>query len=72
MSNFYDLETDLEVEDVSSDEEYEKDYEEEEALFEGIAADYMRHQFIVTLEDNALVIRKLCLGSSKGCGVDIA
>ena len=36
-------------------ESYIQDYEEEEALFEGIAADYMRHQFIVTLEDNALV-----------------
>ena len=36
-------------------EQYIKDYEDEEALFEGIASDYMRHQFIVTLEDNALV-----------------
>ncbi len=37
-------------------EQYIQDYEGEEALFEGIAADYMRHQFVVTLEDNALVL----------------
>lgn len=34
---------------------YIQDYEDEASLFEGLAADYMRHQFIITLEDNALV-----------------
>ncbi len=38
---------------------YIKDYEGEEALFEGIAADYMRHQFVVTLEDNSLVMETI-------------
>ena len=34
-------------------EQYIEDYEE--SLFEGLGADAMRHQFIVTLEDNSLV-----------------
>ena len=34
---------------------YIKDYEDEASLFEGLASDYMRHQFIITLEDNSLV-----------------
>ncbi len=34
---------------------YIQDYEDEASLFEGLASDYMRHQFIITLEDNALV-----------------
>ncbi len=36
-------------------EMYIQDYEDEASLFEGLASDYMRHQFIITLEDNALV-----------------
>lgn len=36
-------------------EVYIKDYEDEASLFEGLASDYMRHQFIITLEDNSLV-----------------
>ena len=36
-------------------EVYIQDYEDEASLFEGLASDMMRHQFIVTLEDNALV-----------------
>ena len=35
-------------------ENYIQDYEEEASLFEGLPADYMRHQFIITLEDNSL------------------
>ena len=34
---------------------YIRDYEDEASLFEGLASDYMRHQFIITLEDNSLV-----------------
>ncbi len=34
---------------------YIQDYEDEASLFEGLASDYMRHQFIITLEDNSLV-----------------
>ncbi len=36
-------------------EVYIRDYEDEASLFEGLASDYMRHQFIITLEDNSLV-----------------
>ena len=34
---------------------YIRDYEDEASLFEGLASDSMRHQFIITLEDNSLV-----------------
>lgn len=36
-------------------EAYIAGYEDEESLFEGLETDYMRHQIIITLEDNSLV-----------------
>lgn len=38
-------------------ESYIQDYEE--SLFEGLAADSMRHQFIINLEDNSLVTKTM-------------
>ena len=36
-------------------EAYVNGYENQESLFEGVEADYMHHQLIITLEDNTLV-----------------
>ncbi len=38
---------------------YMEGYEDGEILFEGLEAGYMRHQFIISLEDNALVSETL-------------
>ena len=49
MSNFYDLETDLEVEDVNSGEEYENEYEAEEEYEEYEGENFLKEVFPLAL-----------------------